>query len=45
MSKTTLKRSCVVLLALALILAVSGTEVPLGCEYQFMGAVRGKPIK
>jgi UbiD family decarboxylase len=28
-----------------LIFRVAATEVPFGCEYQFIGAVRGEPVK
>ncbi len=28
-----------------LMLGVGGSEVPFGCEYEFIGAVRGEPVK
>jgi UbiD family decarboxylase len=28
-----------------LILGVGGSEVPFGCEYEFIGAIRGEPVK
>jgi UbiD family decarboxylase len=28
-----------------LILGVGGSEIPFGCEYEFIGAIRGEPVK